>query len=113
VGRVWGVWNPADLTRREAVESRNRHWQWLAWVASLGTLVVGAIGFAVLARQRRRIAVLVGPVAMATFLALATYGNTRFRTLAEPALLIGVAAALLELYRVLDRRYGSGRVATA
>ena len=37
---------------------------------------------------------LVGFVAMAVVVALATYGNTRFRTTAEPALLIGVAAAL-------------------
>lgn len=113
VGRVWGVWNPSDLTRREAVESRNHRWQWLAWPVSLATLVVGLIGFTVLARQRRPIAVLVGPVAMATFLALAIYGNSRFRTLAEPALLIGTAAALLAFARVVDRRYGSGRVATA
>lgn len=99
VARVWGLWDPLDLTKREAIETRNRSWQRMAWPVSIATLFVGFVGFGVLARRGRPIALLVAPVVMTTLLALVTYGNTRFRTAAEPALLIGVAAALLALSR--------------
>ena len=62
VGRVWGVWDPHDLTEREARESRNLSWQRMAWPVSLATLVVGWAGFVVLARRRCPIALLVAPV---------------------------------------------------
>ena len=105
--RVWGLWDPREVVRAETVESRNRRWQWFAWPASLATLVVGVIGLRVLARKGRQIAMLVAPVLMTTFLVLVTYGNTRFRTAAEPALLIGVAAAVLSSTAWLKKRIGS------
>ena len=105
VGRVWGIWDPRDLTQREAFETRNLSWQRMAWPISLATLLLGCVGFGVLARRGRPIALLVAPVVMTTVLALATYGNSRFRTAAEPALLIGAAAALLAGYE----RLASGR----
>ena len=70
----------------------------MAWPVSLATLIVGWAGFVVLARRRCPIALLVAPLAMATVLALGSYGNPRFRTGAEPMLLIGVAAAMLAAY---------------
>ena len=53
---------------------------------------MGIAGFVILRRAKRAIGGLVGLVLMVTTVALTTYGNTRFRTTAEPALLIGVAA---------------------
>jgi 4-amino-4-deoxy-L-arabinose transferase and related glycosyltransferases of PMT family len=94
VARVWGFWDPRELTIREAAETRNRTWQRLAWPASLATLGFGLAGFWILGRRGRPIAVLIAPVVMSTVIALATYGNTRFRTAAEPVLLIGVAVVL-------------------
>jgi 4-amino-4-deoxy-L-arabinose transferase-like glycosyltransferase len=93
--RVWGLWDPRDQSRREGFESRNRRWQLLAWVASLATLLLAIGGFRVLATQKRPIAVLVGPVFMTTTIALASYGNTRFRAATEPVLAIAAAAAIL------------------
>jgi 4-amino-4-deoxy-L-arabinose transferase-like glycosyltransferase len=110
VGRVWGIWNPTDLVPREAQESRNKSWQYVAWPISLGTLVLGLIGFRVLAVQHRPIAMLVAPVAMATAIALLTYGNSRFRTAAEPVLLIGTAATLIAMVRRLTGSPRSGGV---
>ncbi len=103
VARVWSFWDPRDLTKREAVETRNRTWQWLVWPASLVTFWLGLAGFWMVRRQRRPIAVLVGPVVMVTSVALLTYGNTRFRAAAEPALLIGVAVVLVAAARRLHR----------
>jgi 4-amino-4-deoxy-L-arabinose transferase-like glycosyltransferase len=119
VGRVWGVWDPRDQTRREAMETRNLTWQRIAWPISLATLAVGLLGFRVLAKQHRPIAMLVAPAVMATLVALATYGNPRFRTAAEPALLIGVAAAIRAgIHRLrgvssLDRPHPGGPVSRA
>ncbi len=98
LGRVWGIWNPGELTSAEAHETRNLTWQRIAWPISLATLAVGLTGFWMLRRDRVRIAVLVAPVVMTTVIALATYGNSRFRTASEPALLIGVAVVAVRLW---------------
>lgn len=98
LGRVWGIWNPGEVTRAEAHETRNLTWQRMAWPISVATLAVGLIGFWMLRRDRRRIAVLVAPVVMTTVIALATYGNSRFRTAAEPVLLIGVAVVAVAVW---------------
>ena len=91
LGRVWGIWNPDAITRAEAEETRNLTWQRLAWPVSIATLVVGLTGFWMLRRDHVRIALLLAPIVMTTVIALATYGNSRFRTASEPVLLIGVA----------------------
>src|SRR5262249_47960383 len=99
--RVWGLWNPVDQTRWEALESRNRDWQSFAPGIGLVTLVAGVAGFVLLARQKRPVALLISVLAMVTILAMATNGNTRFRSIAEPALLIGTASVATALW---DRR---------
>ena len=48
VGRVWGIWDPRNLTKREAAETRNLSWQRMAWPVSLATLLLGFVGFGVL-----------------------------------------------------------------
>lgn len=97
LARVWGLWDPRDQSRREALETRDQGWQMIAWAVSLVTLVLGLIGFWVLAKQKKQIAVLAGPVVMTTVIAVATYGNTRFRAATEPVLAIGAAAAILAI----------------
>jgi hypothetical protein len=47
---------------------------------------------------------------MTTAVALLTYGNTRFRAVAEPVLLIGVAAALLAAITRYGTRAATGAV---
>ena len=79
----------------------------MAWPVSLATLAVGLTGFWMLRRDRVRIAVLVAPVVMTTVIALATYGNSRFRTASEPVLLIGVAVVAVRAWT----RYRSPNVA--
>lgn len=102
--RVWGLWNPADQALRERMETRNRSWQEVMWPVSIVTLALGLLGLRVLSRDRRPIAMLVAPMAMTTTVAIATYGNTRFRAPAECALAIGAAAALVHAWRWLAAR---------
>ena len=98
LARVWGIWNPGQLTSAEAHETRNLTWQRMAWPISLATLAVGLTGIWKLRRDRVRVAVLVAPVAMTTVIALAAYGNSRFRTASEPVLLIGVAVVAVRMW---------------
>ena len=95
--RVWGLWNPNEQTRVEASQSREVNWQRLAWVTSTATLVLGVAGIVVLAQRRRPVAMLIASIALATLIALAAYGNSRFAVSAAPTLAIGAAASLLAL----------------
>jgi len=61
------------------------------WGTGLVTLIGGLAGIAMVARSDRRVAGLVGVLVLVGATAVASYGNPRFRTVAEPALLIGVA----------------------
>jgi hypothetical protein len=92
--RLWSVWDPRDQVDRESLETRSRTWQYLvAWTGAI-TLALGIWGLVILGRRRRPIGGLVGIAVMATVVAVLTYGNTRFRATAEPALLIGVATLI-------------------
>jgi 4-amino-4-deoxy-L-arabinose transferase-like glycosyltransferase len=117
IARLWSFWNVRDQVDRERLESRNRAWQYAVAVTGILTLVLGVAGLVRLGRARRPIEGLVGLVAMVTVVALVTYGNTRFRTSAEPALLVGVAA-ILSIRRqrpatVTSRRSETSSCATA
>jgi 4-amino-4-deoxy-L-arabinose transferase-like glycosyltransferase len=96
--RVWGLWDPTDLTQREAVETRNRGWQYVAYGCAFVTLVTGLIGIGILARKKRPVVLLISMLAMVTTLAMLTNGNTRFRSIAEPALLVGVGTLAVVLW---------------
>ncbi len=104
VARLWGMWDPRDQVDRERLETRSRNWQYLVAATGIVTLAFGIVGFVLLGRAGRPIGGLVGLVAMVVVVALATYGNTRFRATAEPALLIGVAAALRPVLRRVAHR---------
>ncbi len=101
--RVWGLWDPRDLVARDAAETRSERFQYLVWATGLATFVGGLTGIVVLARAHRRIAVLVGAVALVAVTSVLSYGNPRFRTVAEPAMLIGMAALAVALARRLAR----------
>jgi 4-amino-4-deoxy-L-arabinose transferase-like glycosyltransferase len=103
VARLWSLWDPSDQIARESLETRNRRWQWLVAGTGLVTLAAGLTGLVLLGRQGRPIGGLIGLIVMATLVALLTYGNTRFRTTAEPALLIGAAALLVTISRSATR----------
>jgi hypothetical protein len=87
-----------DLTQREAVETRNRDWQYVAYGCAFVTLVAGLVGIGILARKKRPVALLISMLAMVTTLAMLTNGNTRFRSIAEPALLVGVGTLAVVLW---------------
>ncbi|MGI9579461.1 MAG: ArnT family glycosyltransferase [Microthrixaceae bacterium] len=103
--RVWGLWGPSDLVRRDAEETRTEWFQWAVRITGVATLVAGAAGIWLLRGSGRKTVVLLAPIAMVATTALLSHGNPRFRTVAEPELLVGCAVALLALW---GRRRGEG-----
>jgi hypothetical protein len=100
--RVWSLWSPTDLARRDADESRRYGWQLVARPLEAVLGLVGAAGLALRIRRRSPATfVLVVPVLTVACSAAVGYGNPRFNAIAQPSLL--VAAAWLALVVVAPR----------
>jgi 4-amino-4-deoxy-L-arabinose transferase-like glycosyltransferase len=97
--RVWGLYDPIDQSRSEAVESRREGWQVLGWVWSLGLLVVAVPGALALRRAGADIDALLAVVGSVTLLAAISWGNQRFRLAADPVICIFAAAAVCRFLR--------------
>jgi hypothetical protein len=96
--RGWGLWSPSALLDSEVVESRTRSMQTVGWVASLALLALAAGGVVVMRRARRELVELLAMVGAATLILVTSWGNQRFRLVAEPELAVLAAAALVHLW---------------
>lgn len=96
IGRAWGVFHPFGQARAEEADGRVFATQAagvvLDWVL-LPLFVVGVVAL------RRRAVPLVALVAMVTVVVAMSYGNSRFREIGEPALIIGAVAGAFRLGR--------------
>jgi 4-amino-4-deoxy-L-arabinose transferase-like glycosyltransferase len=106
VGRLWGVYRPAQQLRFESLEARPLRWLQFGWASYL-VVAAFAIG-GIVHRRRRRIALrpLIAPLVAATVIGALGYGNQRFRLPAEPALVLLAAAGAMTLFQ---RRVSSHR----
>jgi 4-amino-4-deoxy-L-arabinose transferase-like glycosyltransferase len=98
VGRLWSVWNPSDTIEFNRGEGRPE-WASTLGVVTLFLLVIGA-GFGIVALRRRKVAVwpLLVPVFVVTVSAALFYGQPRFRSPAEPTIVV-LAAIGIGLFR--------------
>jgi 4-amino-4-deoxy-L-arabinose transferase-like glycosyltransferase len=103
VVRGWGLWSPGALLDAEVVESRTRPMQTVGWVASLALLGLAAWGTVVMVRDRKEVALLLAMVGAATLILMTSWGNQRFRLVAEPELAVLAAAALAQAWTRLER----------
>jgi 4-amino-4-deoxy-L-arabinose transferase-like glycosyltransferase len=102
--RVWGLWDPIEQARYEAIESRQFGWQVAGWAYYLVLAVVAVPSAVALVRRRARIAAPLAAVLLAvTLTAVVSHGNQRFRLGAEPVLVALAAATLTGLPRRLRR----------
>ncbi len=119
--RTWGVWDFRDEINLEAFESRDHGWltagHWMYFAMVPFTIA----GIVIVARRRRRfLRPLATTMVMVVFVSAITYGNQRFRLVAEPAIIVFAAVGLVRLASLLwpslwDRSGddGSGAVGTA
>jgi hypothetical protein len=101
VARQWGLWDPANEARLEAVESRNYTWQLVTWAFDLVLAALSVYALIMLRRRHKLIeaapfVLLLGAV---TLDAALVYGKQRFQAAAQPALLVLAAYALVLLAR--------------
>jgi 4-amino-4-deoxy-L-arabinose transferase-like glycosyltransferase len=105
IGRTWSLFRPNDMLFYNLGEGRER------WVTSLGLLtyyplVLLALGGGwILVRRRRGLLwPLVVPAVVVTVGGAITYGQTRFRSAAEPSIVILAAVALTAGWDAFGRR---------
>lgn len=95
LARTWGLWDPiTDWSDRpgEDVVGRDRGWHLAAWVASLVLLPLAIVGGRrVLGRSTWALAV---PLVLVSAVSVLVYGNARFRSAAEPVLVVLATAAI-------------------
>jgi predicted MFS family arabinose efflux permease len=116
VGRVVGLYRPAQQTRVDEFLEGREHNVEVAGLVTGYLLTFGAIAGVVIMRRRRERPVfpLVVLPAIALFTVAVTYANPRFRAAAETSLAILTAVAIDALWRWLARRdVEAARVPTA
>src|SRR3954470_13572311 len=97
--RVWDLWDPADAAHLEAsIADRHIRAQQAAML-SLYLLVPFAIAGAVVLRRRgEQLRILLVPIVFVTLVAALSYGSTRFRVAAEPAIVVLAAVGVVTLW---------------
>jgi 4-amino-4-deoxy-L-arabinose transferase-like glycosyltransferase len=103
--RVWDVWDPSDASHLEAsIADRHIRAQQAAML-SLYLLVPFAIaGALVLRRRGERLRILLIPIVFVTLVAALSYGSTRFRVAAEPAIVVLASVGMVATWDRLRTR---------
>lgn len=95
IGRMWGVYDPADQLRLDAlVDRRPLAVSTLGYVQYLALLPLATGGALLLWRRREALLPLAGWIPIATLTAAISFGNTRYRTAAEVSLVLLAAVAV-------------------
>lgn len=96
--RTWGVWDFRDEINLESFEGRDHGWltagHWMYFAMVPFTIA----GIVIVARRRRRFLwPLASTMVMVVFVSALTYGNQRFRLVAEPAIIVFAGVGLVRL----------------
>lgn len=93
--RTFGLYEPKHQIDWESFEGRSIEWQTVGHRMFLVLVPLAVGGAVVLARARRAWWPLVGPVVIVVVTTAVSYGNQRFRILAEPGLLVLAAVSIV------------------
>lgn len=105
VARTFGMWDIRSNLFFESLEGRDYDWLWAAWYAWLAVGILAIVGIVERRRQAAETWPLLVPVLVAVVTSLFSYGNQRFRMVAEPGLVVLAAVGLVALAgRVVARR---------
>jgi hypothetical protein len=97
------LYAPRQQIEFESLEGRPRRWQGVGTVMYWMMLPLAVAGAAVLWRRRVRIWPLVSTAVVVSVTTALTYGQQRFRTAAEPAIVVLAAAALCQIPALYTR----------
>jgi hypothetical protein len=97
LARTFGVWDVRSQLFFESLEGRDYHWLWGGWVTWV-VLAPLAVAGGVLRRRRGELLwPLLVPVGVVVLTVVASYGNQRFRAVAEPSVVVLAAVAIAAL----------------
>jgi 4-amino-4-deoxy-L-arabinose transferase-like glycosyltransferase len=94
IGRLWGVFRPAQTARDNQLEGRPLWVSWAGLVMFFPLVALAIWGVVLLRRRRVALIPLLAPIVIATLTAAAFYGLTRFRVPAEVSLVVLAAVAV-------------------
>jgi len=97
--RTWGLYAPRQQFEFESFEGRPRSWQAVGTVMYWVLLPLAVIGAVVLVRRPVRIWPLLSTAVVVSITTALTYGQQRFRSGAEPAIVVLAAVSLVALTR--------------
>ncbi len=97
VARTAGLFAPRQQRDFEAIESRNPHWQFVAWWCYVVMLPFAVYGLVLLLRRRTGAAAVLGALGAIAVASAISDGNQRLRMAVEPELLLAAATALVAL----------------
>jgi 4-amino-4-deoxy-L-arabinose transferase-like glycosyltransferase len=103
--RTWGLYAPRQQIEFESLEGRPRRWQGVGTVMYWVLLPLAVVGVFVLVRRRVRVWPLLSTAVVVVITTALTYGQQRFRSAAEPAI---VVLAAVTVAAVITRRAALG-----
>ncbi|OHV36488.1 glycosyl transferase [Pseudofrankia sp. EUN1h] len=113
-GRTWGVFRPFQQVRFDTIESRPVGLSKVALFSLWVLLAAGAVGAVLLRRRRALLLPLLALPGALTVASTMVYGTSRFRAVAEPAVVLLAAVAFASIRaRFVPRGRHSGSRATA
>src|SRR3954465_10180016 len=93
--RVWDLWSPADASRLEAsIADRHIDAQQAAMLSLYVLIPFALFGAVVMRRRGESLRILLVPIVFVTLVAALSYGSTRFRVAAEPAIVVLASVGL-------------------
>jgi 4-amino-4-deoxy-L-arabinose transferase-like glycosyltransferase len=97
--RVWDLYRPRGAARFEAsIANRDLHAQQAAMVSLYLLAPFAVAGGIVLRRRGEPLRILIAPIVFVTLVGALTYGSTRFRVAAEPAIVVLAAVGMAALW---------------
>jgi 4-amino-4-deoxy-L-arabinose transferase-like glycosyltransferase len=98
--RVWDAWDPVDASHLEAsIADRHIRAQQAAMLSLYVLVPFAVFGAVVLRRRGEPLRILLVPIVFVTLVAALSYGSTRFRVAAEPAIVVLASAGLLATWQ--------------
>jgi 4-amino-4-deoxy-L-arabinose transferase-like glycosyltransferase len=103
--RVWDLWKPPDSAHFEAsIADRDIQAQRAAMLSLYLLVPLAVYGAVVLRRRGQPLRILLVPIVFVTLVAALSYGSTRFRVAAEPAIVVLASVAAAALWDRLRHR---------
>ena len=93
--RTWGLYAPRQQIEFESLEGRPRRWQTVGTVMYWVLLPLAVLGAVILVRRRVRVWPLLSTGVVVVLTTALTYGQQRFRTAAEPAIVVLAAVTVV------------------